>query len=275
MIRVTAIVRGGGSHRVKSRRSPFGRIVGLLLGGPPAHAGFAFTARLMRRDWAFRRQLISLIPCVISPIFLLAQGIHSDPFSGGFTVVHVIPHILGVALFLIAVSIVYGGDHKGSWVFLLAPSGAFVGFARGVHALLWWSIIGVPHAILLLVLPWYWPLVHVLLFVAFSLAVASLYLGMVLRLIDGVPFSKQPVVSKNVYIMGIMMAGLLAIAVAVAFQYMLVFRSMLVVAIVTAGIATTALLVTRAALDAFTVAMRFNLGVVSQEVGKIYAEIDA
>jgi hypothetical protein len=136
------------------------------------------------------------------------------------------------------------------------------------------SIIGVPHAILLLVLPWYWPLVHVLLFVTFSLAVASLYLGMVLRLIDGVPFSKQPVVSKNVYLVGIMMVGVLAIAGAVALQYMLVFRSMLVVAIATAAIAATALLVTRASLDAFTVAMRFNLGLVSQEVGRIYAEID-
>src|SRR5262249_42092742 len=115
---------------------------------------------------------------------------------------------------------------KGAWVFLLAPSGAFVGFARGVHALLWLSMIGIPHAILLMVLPWYWPLLHVLLFTAFSLAVASLYLGMVLRLIDGVPFSKQPVTSKNVYLVGVMLAGGVAIAIAVAIQYLFVFRSM-------------------------------------------------
>jgi hypothetical protein len=275
MIRVSSIVHGGGGGRVKPRRSRLGALVGRLLGGPPARAGYAFTARLMRRDWAFRRQLILLVPSVISPIVMLAKGIRADPFAGTLTIVHVIPHIFGIALFLIAASIVYGGDYKGAWVFLLAPSGAFVGFARGVYGLLWTSVIGIPHAILLIVLVWYWPLIHAVLFTAFSISVASLYLGMVLRLIDGVPFSKQPVTSRGTYLFGIMLAGGVAIGIAVAIQYLVVFRSVLVVAVVTALVAMTALLVTRASLEAFTVAMRFNLGLVSEEVGPLYTEVDA
>jgi hypothetical protein len=47
-----------------------------------------------------------------------------------------------------------------------------------------------------------------------------------------------------------------------------------VAAAVTAVIAGAAWLVTRASLEAFAVAMRFNLGVESAEVGRIYTEVD-
>src|SRR5258707_5316772 len=56
-----------------------------------------------------------------------------DPFSGEFTTLHMIPHIFGIALFMISVALVYGGDYKGAWVFLLAPSGAFAGFRSEEH----------------------------------------------------------------------------------------------------------------------------------------------
>jgi hypothetical protein len=218
MIRVTGIVQGGGGGRVKPRRSRLGDIAARLLGGPPARAGFAFTARLMRRDRAFRRQLVSMIPCVICPIAMLAEDIRANPFNGHFPIVHAIPHIFGLSVFLVATSIVYGGEHKGAWVFLLAPSGAFVGFARGVYGLLW---------------------------------------------------------TRGVYLFGIMLAGGVAIAVAVALQYLIVFRSMSLEAVVTAVVTMAAVLVTRTSLDAFTVTMRFNLGLVSEELGKLYTEVDA
>src|SRR5258707_15580453 len=101
-----------------------------------------------------------------------------DPFSGEFTTLHMIPHIFGIALFMISVALVYGGDYKGAWVFLLAPSGAVAGFARGVYGLLWISVIGIPHAILLAPLFWFWGRLHGALFVAFSASLASIYLGM-------------------------------------------------------------------------------------------------
>jgi len=275
MIRVSGLVHGGGGGRVKSRRSPASDIVARWFGGPPARAGFAYTARLMRRDWAFRRQLIAIVPLMISAGVMLGQGGAIDPFSGRFSAVHIVPHLFGVALFLVAIAIVYGGDHKGSWVFLLAPSGVFAGFARGVYGLLWFAMIGVPHAVLLAVLVWLWPLSHVLLWVVFSLSVASLYLGMVLRLIDGIPFSKQPVTSRGVYFMGIMMGGAVAISMAVGLQYLIVFRSVWMVAAVTGALLAAAGIVTRASLAAFAVAMRFNVGLESAETGTIYTEIEA
>ena len=275
LIRVASIVHGGSGGRVKPRRSHLGDIVARRLGGPPARAGFAYTARLMRRDWAFRRQLIPLIPCAISPVVFLAQGIHTDPFSGKFTIVHVVPHIFGILMFILSIALVYGNDYKGAWLFLLAPSGAFAPFARGVHGLIWISIVGVPHALLLPVLAWFWGIPHALLFVAYSAAVASLYLGMEIRLVDGVPFSRQPVTSQGVYFMGIMMGGALAIGIAVGIQYFLIFRSPLAVLAAAAAIAGIAHLVTRSSLDAFTTAMRYNLGLMSEESGTIYKEVNA
>ena len=275
LIRVASIAHGGGGGRTKPRRSRMGDVVARLLGGPPARAGFAYTARMMRRDWAFRRQLISIIPCAISPAILLAKGVHTDPFSGQFSAVHVIPHVFGIVLFLVAVSMVYGSDHKGSWLFLLTPSGAFAGFARGVYGLLWISVIGIPHAVLLVPLAWYWGVAHALLFAVFSVSVATLYLGLVLRLIDAVPFSKQPVTSRGVYFMGIMFGGSLVISIAVGLQYLLVFRSVTVVAGVTVTLAGAAWFVTRASLDTFTTAMRYNLSIESAEVGSMFQEVDA
>jgi hypothetical protein len=273
LVRVSTIVHGGGRRPIRHRRSRLGDLVARWLGGQPARAGFAYTSRMMGRDWAFRRQLIPLIPCAISPVLLLAQGVHTDPFSGRFSLVHVIPHVFGVLLFVLSISLTYSGDHKGAWVFLLAPSGAFAGFARGVHGMLWFSIIGLPHLMLFFPLAWFWGIGHAVLFTLYSLAVATLYLGMELRLIDGVPFSKQPVVSPGIYFMGIMMGGALAIGVAVAIQYLLIFRSALVVAVVTALLAAIAWFVTRASLQSFAVAMRYNLGLMSEETGRIYQEV--
>ncbi|HTP89026.1 MAG TPA: hypothetical protein VMH28_24910 [Candidatus Acidoferrales bacterium] len=275
LIRVSNLAHGGGGGRAAARRSRVADVVARWLGGPPARAGFAYTARLMRRDWAFRRQLIGILPLLISMGVMLAQGGTADPFAGRFSAVHVMPHVFGVALFLVAISIIHGEDYKGAWVFLLAPASAFDAFARGVYGLLWFSIVGVPHAILLAVLAWFWPVSHVLLWLAYSLAVSSLYLGLVLRLIDGIPFSKQPVTSRGAYFMGIMIGGGLAIAAAVGLQYYLVFRSVMLAAGVTAVLWGLVWLVTRSSLEAFAVAMRFNLGLASAETGAIYTEVDA
>src|SRR5262249_29288964 len=156
--------------------SRLGDLVAKWLGGPPARAGFAYTARLMRRDFAFRRQLIAVFPSLLSPLILIVQGVRTDPFSGSFSLIHATPHAFGIGLFFIAVSIVYGGDFKGAWIFQLVPSGAFLPFARGVHALLWTSVIGLPHAILFIPVVWFWGIGHALLFLVYSLAVASFYL---------------------------------------------------------------------------------------------------
>jgi hypothetical protein len=274
LARVSAIVHGGGQVKAKLRRSPVGDLVARWLGGPPARAGFAYTALLMRRDWAFRRQILPMIPVSISPLVALASGVRTDPFSGNFTAMHIVPHVFGIILFTICVAMTYGNDYKGAWVFLLTPSGAFDGFARGVHSLLWITVIGIPHLMLAVPLVWYWGIAHASVFLAYSLAVGSFYLALELRLIGGVPFSQQPVTSRGVYFMGIMILGGMCMALAVGLQYALLFRSVPVVLVVSTVLAGAAWAMTRASLGTFAVTMRYNLGLASAEVGSMFREVD-
>jgi hypothetical protein len=274
LLRVATIVHGGGGRRVKVRKSWMGDVVARWLGGPAARAGFAYTARLMRRDYAFRRQILPMLPISIMPLFGLIESARTDPFSGTFTTLHVMPHAFGIILFTIASVLVYGSDYKGTWVFLVAPSGAFDGFARGVHGLIWFAVIGVPHAVLAAILFWFWNAVHAAAFLAYSMVFASLYLGLVLRLVDGVPFSKQPVTSRNVYLMGIMLLGGMCMALAVGFQHFLLFRSVAAVVGASVVIGGAAVVATRSSLNAFAITMRYNLGLESADVGPMFREIE-
>lgn len=274
LIKVSSIVHGGSAAKGKRRKAYIARIVSRLFGGPASRAGFEYVSRMMVRDWQFRRQLIPLIPAVIAPALLVVRGFRTNPFSGGFTAIHAIPHVFGILFFWICTLLPYGSDHKGSWIFLLAPSAAFRGFARGVYAFLWIDIVIIPHAVMLSVLSWFWGIASAGMFIAFSVAVASLYLGLNLRLIEGIPFGKQPETARAPFMMPLMIAGGLAMAIAVALQHFFVFRSPLIVLIATVIVAAAAYLLTRNSLETFAVAIRFNLGLLSAESGSLYKEID-
>jgi hypothetical protein len=275
LARLSAIVHGGGQGKVKVRRSRVGDAVARWLGGPAARGGFSYTAQLMRRDWTFRRQLLSMIPVAISPLVALAKSTKSDPFAGAFSPVHFLPHIFGIVLFMTCVVMVYGNDYKGSWVFLLAPSRAFDSFACGVYGLLWFAMIAVPHLLLAAPLMWFWGVAHAAAFLGYSMAAGSFYLGLELRLIDGVPFTKQPVTSRGVYFMGIMVVGGMMMAIAVAVQYFLLFHSMTAVVAAMMVIATAAWAITRASLTSLAVTMRYNLGLESAEVPSMFQEVES
>ena len=176
--------------------------------------------------------------------------------------------------YAICTVIAYGSDYKGAWVFLLAPSRALGGFARGVHAALWVRLVVIPHLALLAPLAWFWGIRDAALFVAFSAAVASLYLGIELRTIDATPFTKQPVVATNPYAVVVLLAGGMIIAAAVALQYFLLFRSPLAVAMATVGVGAAAYAATRSSLGTLETTMRFTLGLESGESGSLYKEID-
>ena len=178
---------------------------------------------MMMRDWQFQRQVIPLIAIAILYLIIysgyIAHGFRITPFSGRFTALHFLPHIFGFVLFAICSALGYSNDYKGAWIFLLAPAGALRGFARGVYALLWLEMIVIPHLVLLSILTWLWGIRAAGIFIAYSLAVASFYLSLELRLIDAVPFSQQPVASRSAMMMPLMLAGSTAIAIAVAGQY--------------------------------------------------------
>src|SRR5208283_4710952 len=143
------------------------------------------------------------------------------------------------AFFLICTAMPYGLDRNGAWVFLLAPMGALRGLARGVYARLL-TLILAPELILLPVLAWQWGIRDAALFLAYSAAVSAVYLALELRLLEGVPFTRQADGPGNPYTLMILLVGGLVVAIAVTLQYLLIFRSPRVVLAVTAGLSSAA-----------------------------------
>ena len=274
LLRVSTMVRGGSAAGAKARRSRLAMAAARLFGGPPAHGGFAFVSHMMLRDWQFRRQIVPmLLPMVFGFGGSVAEGWRKDPFAAGFSTMHLLPHFLGMFLFFVCNILVYGSDYKGAWVFQLVPSHAIEGFAGGVFALLWMDLIVIPHLMLTLALIWVWGLWHALLYLAYSMAAASIYLALELRMIDGAPFSKQIDPSRSASSFVVMMAGAVAMAIAVGLQYFLLFRWPALLAAVTVVLGAVAYFLARRSIAVFAVAIRHNLGIESGEAGKLYTEI--
>lgn len=275
LVRVSAIVHGA-SHAParRTRRTPLAAAIARLAGGQSARAGFEYVRRMMVRDWQFRRQLIPMIPTALMGLLAIFGGVRTSPFSGTFTPVHFLPHALGALLFVACTALAHGSDYKGAWIFLTVPGSTFRGFAHGVHALLWTAVILIPNLIVLVFLAWTWGLSDALLFIAFSLAIASVYLALELRLVEGVPFGKPVETSRGMVLLPLMMAGGLVIAIVVALQHFLLFHSRPLVLAVTLLAAAAAYFLTRTSLHTFEVSIRYHLGLVSQESTMLYKEID-
>ena len=275
LIRVSSMMHSGWSKGGSTRRSRTGDLVARLFGGQPARAGFAFVCRMMRRDFQFRRQVILIVIVGLGNVVrMLVSGRRRDPFSGQFTAVHLLPHLLGFVLFLVCSVLAYGSDFKGVWIFLLAPAEVFGRFARGVWAALCLQAIVVPHAIIFFSLAWLWGVPHAALFVAYSVVVSSTYLALELRLIEGMPFSSQVDASRSAALLPAMILGGVVMAVAVAIQFFIVFRGPAMVASSTAVVGAVAYFLTRRSLAAFAASMRFHLGLLSAESGTLYKEIN-
>jgi hypothetical protein len=274
LIRVTALMHGGSAAGAKPRRSRTAAAVGRRLGGQAARAAYDYVSRLALRDYQFRRNaapmaaalLVGLVPAVW-------KGWRTDPFSGAFTTMHLLPHILGLFLFFACNMLQFGNDFKAAWLFLLAPGRAFEPFARGVHAVLWINGVLVPHAVALPALAWAWGIGHAALFVAYSAALASLYLSLTLRLIEAVPFTKQTNAEQGATLMPMIMAAGAAGAVVVGLQYLLLFKSPAAVALGTAVIGTAAYFLTRSAIGTLETSMRYSLALLSSEAGTLYKEV--
>ena len=276
LVRASAIGRGGPVTASRRQSGWMSGLVARFFGGQQARGGFAFVSRMMLRDWQFRCQLI---PLFFMPVVLIGSiargGWRVDPFSGEFAIMQITPHLLGSLLFFICFALRYGNDYKGAWMFQLMPSGAVGGFVRGVYAALWIPIIALPHAILLPVFAWNWGASHGALFVAFSLAVSSLWLGIELRAINGIPFSQQVQPTGGMYVLPLMFLGGLVMAFAVAVQHFLIFRSAMVVVLMTVLLAVADYFVTRASLKDLAVSVRHHLAMTSGETGTIYKEVGA
>jgi len=271
LIRVSAIVHSSASRRATPRR--LGRARLWLPGGPAGRAGYFFVSQMMRRDWHFRRQLLSFLPALVVALGGSFSNLRTTPFAGRFTSTHFIPHLLGAMLGLICSLLIYSNDYRGAWVFLAAPSRAFPGYARGVHALFWMWFVALPHALLFAVTAWLWGPLDALLFTLFSAAVASLYLALDLLLIDGLPFTRPAEPQSTSMTFLLMFVGGVVISLAVALQYYFLFHSRPAVLAAALVAALLALWLTHRSLASFTATMRFRVEVLTQETGALYHEV--
>ena len=88
------------------------------------------------------------------------------------------------------------------------------------------------------------------------------------------PLGKPVATSPGLALLPLMMGGALVMGIMVAFQHFLLFHSRPLVEVVTLVAAAGAYFLTRASLHTFEVAIRYHLGLVSQESTMLYKEID-
>jgi hypothetical protein len=272
LIRVAGMVRGGSSAGARVQKSWLGGLIARFFGGQPGRAGFSFASRMMLRDWHFRRQLIPLLSPAIIGLVSLARHWRNDPFSQDFAAMHLLPHSMGMFLYLVTQLMPYAADYKGSWIFLISPAAAFQRFAWGIWAMLWIQVVAVPHVVLLPLLAWAWGVTHAAVFLAYSLAVSSIYLAIHVRRIERAPFTQQAGPGRSALDIFVIFAGVVVIAIATGLQYLL-FQVPFLVVVLTVILAVGAFFLTRNSVRVFGNSIVFHLGEESGEAGTLYQEV--
>jgi hypothetical protein len=82
---------------------------------------------------------------------------------------------------------------------------------------------------------------------------------------EGVPFRRQMDPSRGAFLLPVLIAGGLAVAIAVG--------SPAIMALTTAGLGAAAYFPTRGSLDSFEVSIRYCLKLISGETGSLYKEV--
>jgi len=274
LIRVSAMTRGGARGGAGSRGSLAGMILGAFH-GPAARAGYAFTSRLMLRDWQFRRQfLATAAPLAIAIGSSVAKGWSADPFGREFSAIHFLPHAFGLLFVFVCALLPFGSDYKGSWIFRLAPPPALDAFAAGIYGMLAQGLI-VLNVLAAPLLIWKWGPAHAGLFLAFSLAVGTVYLAATMRLADGIPFTRQPDPKRAAVGLPVLLLGMVVVGIAVGLQYFLVFRSPIAVGATTIVLAAAGVIAGRASIDAIGEQMKNQIAQEVGESGQLYLEVEA
>ena len=260
LIRVSSLMRSGARVRRRVRRGwPMGPRIARFAGGQAGRAGYEYLRSMALRDWQFRKNMAVNTPYLfIGLIGLLAVGTETTPFAADFAYTHFLPHLIGLMVFVTCLYLAYGNDYKAVWTFGIVPGSSFRPFARGIHGGLWLLLVLFPNLVCFLVLTWSWGVRDALWVIAFSTAVASLYLAVGLRLIDGIPFGKKTPPARQVVTVAMMMVYFLVLSVAIGIQY-LVFRSVVAVAAVTVLVSVGAYFLTMATLADFESRIRQSL----------------
>ena len=276
LARVTMLVQGRSfSVGQRSRQGWIARFVRHVTGSPAGVGACAFTGAMMRRDWNLRRQTLPMIVVIAYALIILSfSQIRVSPFAPGkFAPTHVLPHVLALMLFSPTALISQTDQLQGAWVFLTLPFRNPRAFARGIYCSLWLPGIAVPHLLFLPPAVWFWGWVEALLFVAFSMALTSLYLGAELFLLEGLPFANPVRLSTQALLMPVMMLGGMGAAVLGFFQWLL-FRRHTAAAVAMVVVILLAALITRLSLGHLVSEMRANLLTLAQGPTRLFKSIE-
>ena len=274
LIRVSGMVHSGSATKTRPRRSAVGAWAARFSGGQASRAGFEFVANLIWRDWRFKQSMApNAAILVLGSIALLVLGRAVSPFSGDFAWAHLLPHLSGFAVVLVCNVLAFGVDYKGVWIFQIAPDVSFSGFARGVHAALLAVFVLIPHLIWLPIAIWSWGATDAASFVAYSVAVSVLYLGLTLRLICGIPFGRQFEQNRMLFTMPLQILHFFGTLIAIILQHVL-FRSDAAVVATTLLVGGAAYYMTRWSLTAFEASIRYHLKLDSFGVLPFYQEVN-
>lgn len=275
LVHVSGLMHSGSRvRRLKRKGSGVGSWVARVAGGQTGRAGFEYLRCLMLRDWQFRKNAAPFFfLLILSMCGVLARAGLASPFGTGFAVIHLLPHLLGMVMISTCQVLAYGNDFKAIAWFFTAPDSSFRPFAGGIHAALWLLLVALPNLLLLAALAWFWPVLQAIVFTTFSTSVASLYLGVSLRFIDGMPFGKQAAPSRGAAELVRMMIFLVAAGIAVGIQYLL-FRSAVAVVLVTLIVVAGARFLTRAVLDDYAARIRLQLQRAASGSVPLYREVE-
>ena len=273
LIRVHSLVHGGSEVQQRERRSPIGALIGRLSGGQAGRAGFEYVRRKMMRDWQFIQRVVRLLPVMVGGFILLLSG--ASPFGGNFSPIHFAPHMIGFSFFLVSFLLPYGSEYKSGWLFLLTRRRSYQPFVRGMYLAFWLPFVLVPNLAGFLY-RWTWGIVEALAFFSFSTAVTSLYLGLELQRVDGIPFSRPPKPNRglemDVFLLVIVRGAIATLAVAL--QYFVLFRSPVLFAVGILIVASAAYVSLQNSFKSMESGIRRQLDLLSTGSSSLYLEVD-
>jgi hypothetical protein len=199
------------------------------------------------RDWQFRREFLRGAAGLVIPMAVItaSRGATSPFAPGRFAPVHFLPHLLGLLLVTTCQFLAYTNHHRARWIFLTVPASGLRGVVRGTYWAIWGLLIGLPLAIVLVFGVSAWGLTDAALFVIYSMAAASLYLGAGFWLIGGLPFSKPPNPARSSAAFGVMFWFLLMAGVLAVLQRLVIFRNVWIVFLSTGLFAVAAWIAAR------------------------------
>jgi hypothetical protein len=276
LARATMLVQGRSfSAGRPSRQGWLAQLVRRVSGSPAGTGAYAFTGAMIRRDWNLRRQALPMVASISYFLIILSfSQIRISPFAPGkFAPAHVFPHVLALMLLLPVVLLSQCDQPQGAWMFLTLPFRNPRAFARGVYLAVWLPGVGLPHLLLLLPAIWFWGWTEASLFVAFSAALASLYLSAELFLLEGLPFANPIRLSAQAILMPVMLLGGMCAAVLGFFQWLL-FRRHGTAAVASAAVVLVAFGVTRLSLGHLVSELRTNLLTLAQAPSRLFKSIE-